>query len=96
MQKAIYEGKINIGENELNCAVLDDGTRILNASAIFKAFGRTKRGRGKEIRVPNMPAFIDANNLQPFIDSDLRQVLNKIDFIDKNGKENEGFDAKFI
>jgi hypothetical protein len=33
-----------------------------------------------------MPAFLDANNLQPFVGEDLRDVLKQIDFIDKNGK----------
>lgn len=81
--KAKYEGKITLGETELNVAVLEDGTRVISQSAIFKAFGRTKRGRAKnEVRVPNMPSFIDANNLQPFIGEALSGVLKQVDFID--------------
>jgi len=84
--KATHEGKIKIGEIELNCAVLEDGTRVISRNAIFKAFGRSKRGRAKEEkRVPNMPSFIDAYNLQPFIDEGLRSVLNQVDFSEKNG-----------
>jgi len=96
--KATHEGKLKIGELELSCAVLEDGTRIISRNAIFKAFGRTKRGRGKEeVRVPNMPSFIDANNLQPFIDGDLLGVLNQIDYIDKNGKsESSGYNALIL
>lgn len=94
LQKATHEGKVSIGEIDLPCAVLEDGTRVISYSAVFKAFGRTKRGRAKlEQRVPNMPSFIDANNLQPFVGEDLRGVLNKIDFIDKNKKETQGFNA---
>jgi hypothetical protein len=67
IKKASHEGKLRIGEKELTCAVLDGGARIITQSAVFKAFERTKRGRIKgEIRVPNMPnlpSFIDANNL---------------------------------
>lgn len=96
--KATHEGKLEIGELELSCAVLEDGTRIISRNAIFKAFGRTKRGRGKEeVRVPNMPSFIDANNLQPFIDEDLLGVLNQIDYIDKNGKsDSSGYNALIL
>lgn len=95
--KATHEGKLTIGELEVPCAVLEDGTRIISYSAVFKAFGRTKRGRIKgEIRVPNMPAFLDANNLQPFVGNDLIGVLKKIDFEDKNGKENQGFNALIL
>jgi P63C domain-containing protein len=98
LPKATHEGKIQIGDTELNCAVLEDGTRVISASAIFRAFGRTKRGRAKsEMRVPNMPAFIDANNVQPFIGEDLKGVLNPINYIDKNGKsEVSGYSALIL
>lgn len=96
-QKSTHEGKVNIGETELNCAVLADGTRVITKSAVFKAFGRTKRGRIKtEIRVPNMPAFIDANNLQPFIGEDLSEVLKQIDYVDKNGNPSSGYSASIL
>lgn len=36
--KVSYDGKINIGNKELSCAVLEDGTRILTNTAVFKAF----------------------------------------------------------
>lgn len=95
--KATHEGKLIIGDIELNCAVLEDGTRVITKSAVFKAFGRTKRGRIKgEIRVPNMPAFIDANNLQPFIDNDLKEVLNQIDYLDKKSNEASAYDANIL
>lgn len=95
--KATHEGKFTIGETDINCAVLEDGTRIISRNAIFKAFGRTKRGRAKnEIRVPNMPSFIDANNLQPFIDDDLRGGLIQHDYIDLNGKNDSGYDATIL
>lgn len=95
--KATHEGKLVIGETELNCAVLSDGTRIISRNAIFKAFGRTKRGRAKnEMRVPNMPSFIDANNLQPFIDNELRDELNLYDYIGLNGKEDSGYNALIL
>ena len=56
--KATHFGIIKIGEKELNCAVLENGSRIINKSTVFKAFGRTKRGRKKdEIRVPSKPIY---------------------------------------
>lgn len=95
--KATHEGKMKIGETELNCAVLEDGTRIISRNAIFRAFGRTKRGRAKnEVRVPNMPSFIDANNLQPFIDEELLGVLKQHDFVSLNGKADSGYSAIII
>lgn len=95
--KATHQGELPIGETILPCAVLEDGTRVITKSAVFKAFGRSKRGRNLgEVRVPNMPAFIDANNLQPFIGNDLIEVLKQIDYEDKNGNESAGYNASIL
>lgn len=95
--KATHEGKLKIGEVELNVAVLEDGTRVITQSAVFRAFGRTKRGRSKDdIRVLNRPAFIDARNLQPFIDEGLDKVLNLIEFQSLSGSKTEGYDAVIL
>ena len=95
--KATHEGKLLLGDTELNVAVLDDGTRVISRNAIFKAFGRTKRGRAKtEQRVPNMPSFIDANNLQPFLGEDLRHGLKQLDFTDLKGKQDSAYNALIL
>jgi len=98
--KATHEGKLKIGEKELPCAVLIGGARILTKSAVFRAFERTKRGRIKgEIRVHNMPelpSFIDANNLVPYIDSDLSELLKPITYKGLNGTIREGYKAEII
>jgi len=97
MKKATHQGTLKIGEKEMACAVLDDGTRVISKSSIFRAFGRTKRGRKKDdIRVLNMPAFIDAKNLQPFINEDLRGVLNPIEYQGLKGNIMTGYDAKIL
>lgn len=95
--KATHEGVIEIGDKKLNVAVLSDGTRIITQSAVFKAFGRTKRGRAKDdVRVLNRPAFMDAKNLQPFIDAGLEGVLNKIDYETLSGNKSDGFSAEIL
>lgn len=101
LMKATHFGKLNIGERELNCAVLEDGSRIISKSAVFKAFERTKRGRKKgEVRVidmPNLPSFIDANNLKGYINGELKEILlNPIRYKAKNGREIEGYKADII
>jgi hypothetical protein len=97
LEKATHEGKLTIGDIDLNCAVLKNGTRVLSYNAIFKAFGRTRRGTQKDDRrVPNMPAFLNSNNLQSFVGKDLRGVLNKIEYTDLSGKAAEGFNALIL
>lgn len=43
LPKVTYDGVINIGNKELSCAVLEDGTRILTNTAVFKAFDRPRK-----------------------------------------------------
>jgi hypothetical protein len=85
--QAIYEAPLIIGGKKLACAVLNDGTRVISRNAIFRAFGRTKRGRAlNETREPNMPSFIDAKNLKQFINNELDGVLKGVEYLSKNGK----------
>ncbi|MCX5905319.1 MAG: P63C domain-containing protein [Proteobacteria bacterium] len=97
--KATHEGILNlkIGETELNCAVLDDGIRIISRNAIFRAFGRTKRGRARyETREPNMPSFLDAKNLKPLINEDLMRGLNQITYTTLSGRQATGYNAEIL
>lgn len=86
MRKATHEGILPIGERELTCAVLDDGTRVLTQSAVFEAFGRPRRGKSAEnSRADQVPGFMDANNLQPFVTKTLMGRINLIDYRAING-----------
>lgn len=98
---ATHFGILKIGDKELNCAVLENGSRIINKSTVFKAFNRTKRGRKKdEVRVPgkpDLPSFIDANNLTPYITDELEAMLLKpVKYKAKNGKIVDGYNAEII
>ncbi len=95
--KATHQGPLNIADRELMCAVLEDGTRVISRTAIFRAFGRTQRGRKKdEMRALNMPSFIDANNLQPFIDEGLRGQLIPIEYYNVTGTLTSGYKAEIL
>jgi len=101
--KAIHTGelKLDIGNGEplvIQCAVLEDRvTRVISRNAVFRAFGRTKRGRAKdENRVPNMPSFADAKNIQPFIMKHMDGGLKQIVYEDQRGKQNAGYNALIL
>lgn len=91
--KATHEGKLKLGETELDVAVLEDGKRIITQTAVFKALDRPVRGT---TRVINLPTFMDAKNLKPFISSDLESVINKIEYVNLNNKVQEGYDANIV
>lgn len=96
LPKVLYSGKVNIGNKELSCAVLDDETRILTNSAIFAAFDRPRKGKpSEEYRLKNVPAFITANNLKPYIDREFADDDFSVQYI-RNGRELTGYKADIL
>lgn len=83
LPKALYRGKLPIGNVELNCAVLDDETRILSTSSMFEALGRTARGLHKDRTLEYLEELnkINPNNtlrqVPPFLGS--KVILSLID-----------------
>lgn len=96
--KATHFGKINIGGKELSCAVLEDGTRILTNTAIFQAFDRPRKGKSlTDRRNENVPSFVDANNLKPFVDKVFGSGPNlEIKYIGKNKSILSGYRSEIL
>lgn len=91
--EATHDGAIKIGDLELPCAVLADGTRVLSERGMTKALGGKRGGahwRRKKADPDgvgaNLPVFLSANNLLPYISEDLRSALiTPIEYISKGG-----------
>jgi hypothetical protein len=68
-----HEGDLKIGEAVIPCAVLDTKQRVLTQSGVMKALGRARQAKGRSYYDGdvNLPAFITAKNLKPFIPNDL-------------------------
>jgi hypothetical protein len=79
---ATHEGIINIGDIEIACAVLNTGQRVITQSGFMVALGRARqaKGRGHYKGDVNLPAFLTAQNLKPFIPSDLEVTSSQIEF----------------
>lgn len=89
---AAYEGELTIGDSAISCYVLDDGQRILSTRGIMKSLGRTWRGR--KYSGTELPVFMEANNLKPFIDSNLDLVPRVLKT--PKGALAEGFPAEIL
>lgn len=93
--KALYDGELEIGEGyKIFSAVLDNEsrTRVLSQGEIVKALGKSQGGskRGEA----NLPRWISANNLSPYISSDLREaILNPIVYQTTGGNLAHGIEA---
>jgi hypothetical protein len=75
--KAAYEGKLAIADIEIDCAVLDDGTRVLSQRGVGRALGRKHGGGDFRRGGGELPIYLGASNLKPFISSELEAVVSK-------------------
>ncbi len=85
------KGPIKIGDIELDCYVLTDGTPVLNKGKMMKAIGRAWKGTSRTDR----PNFIGAINLSPFIRPELDEKLKGIEFYD-GGRLISGYHADIL
>jgi hypothetical protein len=84
LPRAAYWGKLPIGAIELDCVVLDNGERILTAKSIFEAFGRSRKGMNSrlEIEGTQLPPFVAAKNLKPYINQLIIERTRLVSYLD--------------
>lgn len=101
--KAEYNGTLKIGELELPCSVLDEGTRVLSQRGFYRSIAEGQPGRATAVRDSDskLPAFLTAKSLQPFISEELATTLKspiRYRYIGGHGGGNvaHGIDARLI
>lgn len=80
IEKAQLASDLALGNVLIPCAVLEDGTRVLSERSIAKALGRTRSGsHWQKIKEQGakLPLYLTADNLKPFISSDLSKALSE-------------------
>lgn len=96
LQLTEFDGDIRLGTGEINCSVIEkDGEiiRVINSRSFLQALGRPWKGTYKRT---GMPSFIDAPNLNPFITSELRDVLGLIEYRTVHGGAKRGYRAAIV
>lgn len=98
LPQATHEGVIKIGDTEIPCAVLPDGRRLLTQSGVMQALGRSRQAKGREYYDAdvNIPAFLTAKNLKPFITNDLLVTSSQIEFRLLSGVRAFGYPAEIL
>ncbi|OGB24351.1 MAG: hypothetical protein A3I66_16395 [Burkholderiales bacterium RIFCSPLOWO2_02_FULL_57_36] len=98
MPKATHEGELKIGDAVIPCAVLDDGRRLLTQSGFMIALGRARQAKGRQHYDGdvNMPAFLTAKNIKPFISNDLTVTSSQVEFMTVRGTKAFGYDAELL
>jgi hypothetical protein len=93
LSHATHEGVLQIADLELPVANLANGTRLMISRAFMTALGRPWKGTYKRTGLPN---FIDAKNLSPFINKELMDVLEPVEFVNLNGQTVQGYRAVLL
>lgn len=98
LPKATHEGELKIGDAVIPCAVLDDGRRLLTQSGFMVALGRSRQAKGRQHYNSdvNMPAFLTAKNIKPFISNDLTVTSSQVEFMTVRGVRAFGYDAELL
>ena len=100
LPQVTHEGTITLagGRVEIQCAVLQDGRRLITQSGFMKALGRARQAKGRRYYDAdvNMPAFLTAKNLKPFIPNKLRVTSSQIEFRRVKGGGAYGYDADLL
>src|SRR5258708_29367553 len=98
LPRAIDEGVLTIGDRLIPCAVLENKQRVLTQSGVMKSLGRARQAKGRSHYEGdvNLPAFITAKNLKPFIPKDLYVTSSQIEFRRKTGGKAYGYPAELL
>jgi hypothetical protein len=98
LPQAEHEGVLTIGDAEIPCAVLKDGRRVLTQSGFMKAIGRARQAKGRQYYDGdvNLPAFLTAKNLKPFISKELEVTSSQIEFRTERGIKAYGYPAELL
>lgn len=98
LPKATHEGVMRIGGIEIACAVLEDGRRLITQSGFMRALGRARQAKGREHYDGdvNLPAFLTAKNLKPFISKELEVTSSQVEFKPLKGARAFGYPAELL
>lgn len=99
LPQADFEGEFPLGEKVVSAAVLRDERRVITQGTFLRALGRSrspKAGTGVLSTVDELPFFLRAKALEPFIDSDLVVSTKPVFFRTRSGAKAVGYDATLV
>lgn len=94
---AEFTGTLRIGEIELPCAVLGDGTRVLTQGEVLEAMGRHRKANVRYAKGEEpVPPILQGERLKPFISQELLAKSQPVRFRMKGGSLASGYRAEIL
>lgn len=84
---------LRIGDVEIECYVLADGTRVLTQASFLTALGRHRRAAGSS---SDLPPILQGNAIKPFIPDDVLEDARPITFRLPTGGRASGYRAELL
>jgi len=75
--KATHLGSLPIVGLAIPCANLDNGLRVISQRGFYSVIGGSVPTSGQSGRAGDVPSFLAARNLQPFISKELRATVSR-------------------
>ncbi len=96
--QATHDGTLDIAGFQIGCANLPDGTRVLSRAGFARAIGRTGKVKGGMAYAPEsqLPIFVAAENLNPFITRELKEESQEVVFRTATGSLSIGYKAELL
>lgn len=97
LPKATHMGSLQIGDADIPCAVLSDGTRLLTQAGFLGALGRSTKPKGKsQVATDGLPPFLATKSLIPLITRDIFDATVPISFVTASGGKAHGYRADLL
>ena len=107
---SMYNGKLNINGFELQCAVLEDKTRVIGKSSVLKLFGINQRGWHKDrkkmmidkikevhnIDVSEIPVLMSDTTFLRYLDKETIEMFHEVHYTSHTGNKKIGYNAILI
>lgn len=87
---------LRIGDVDIECYVLDDGTRVLTQATFLQALGRHRRANVRRERNAELPSILQGKAINPFISDAIREKGKPITFKPPGGGRASGYNAELL
>jgi hypothetical protein len=87
---------LRIGNIEIECYVLDDGTRVLTQATFLQALGRHRRANVRRERNAELPSILQGKAINAFITDAVRGKSRPITFKLPTGGRASGYNAELL
>ncbi len=97
LPRATHTGVLKIGDAEIPCAVLENGTRLLTQAGFLAALGRSEKPKGRSQQVADgLPPFLATVSLSPLITQEIIDSTVPVQFRTVTGARALGYRADLL